>query len=310
MLPSIFKISDFPLHAAYEMATDDSSFRTITGCFLGAAVLPVAVAAVPITILADVIVGIAEGSFAAYKKGFTLETRDMFYKKIVVSPVQQLTFAMTVSSLAWGILKIGKGVPYLFFFEAWIFFYLAGQKMVSKLPDCINQKQLNIFIDHKKQESDSCSSDDELEDTIKRRIVKMTNGEKILKIVSVEVIKHAKANKILGIRPDDIDSLQSAYFETATRLIIFETIYACHSNHQDAIILYLKKLSNCTEHFLGALIKRVKGFCPEEIDNLKAILLNVLDNTKGEETDTAFKEIGTLTTLCLKKKEFYSLFQS
>lgn len=88
VLPSAFKAVDYPL---YKVSMLTNRYRS--ACLLKAVALPIAWAATPVTITADIIIGIAETAFCSIAKDLKT-AKNVAAKKIIACPIQQFSFAI------------------------------------------------------------------------------------------------------------------------------------------------------------------------------------------------------------------------
>lgn len=134
MLPSAFQIINFPVNRSFELVKSGGC-KAFAGYLFGVIALPLNIALTPVTIIADVIIGLAEALFAYTRNNPTCSAGDIAWKKIIASPTQQITYFFVttlcyipvITLLFWGVVEG--------FAEA----------VVSSLPDTLNHNQLNIF---------------------------------------------------------------------------------------------------------------------------------------------------------------------
>ncbi len=164
--PSAFKIAEFPTHLCWEsiksaeklFQSDTNSIpelvknRTIAvlygvGGYLGGMIaLPVTLCLTPITLLADIVVGVAEILFCIYHGANKEDLYVIAHRKFAISPCQHLTFCLGaiaglgISSFFVGSFTFGGALIF------WSLGYALGQKATSMLPESLNDSSFNIFI--------------------------------------------------------------------------------------------------------------------------------------------------------------------
>jgi hypothetical protein len=170
LLPSAFKIAESPTYLCWKSikfseslwnrncANNYEQFKNRTFAVLlgissylgGIVALPITIGLTPLTLLADIIVGIAECIFCLYKGLAKEDLSIIAHRKFVISPCQHLTFclgAITGLGLAWLVsisrLNLWSFKGSLLF---WSMGYAFGQKAVGLLPKSLNHQSLNIFI--------------------------------------------------------------------------------------------------------------------------------------------------------------------
>lgn len=176
LLPSAFKIAEYPTYLCWKSFRlseplwnrnsisnwEQFKNRTIailvgTGSYLaGIVALPITIGLTPITLLADIIAGVAECIFCAYKGLGKEELSIIAHRKLVISPCQHLTFCLgAITGLGVGFLVYRLNrltyllVPRAGFKSSLVFWpsgYAFGQKAVGLLPKSLNHESLNIFI--------------------------------------------------------------------------------------------------------------------------------------------------------------------
>jgi len=133
VLPSAAVIAEAPLYYATAACYSYNAGYVAIGYLSGLIALPISIASTPVTIVADIVIGIGEAIIAASKGTDKNEIQEILFKKVIASPIQQL-----VST----IIKIVS----LLVFPFWFLGYLFGEQCIESLPDCINHKRINIFI--------------------------------------------------------------------------------------------------------------------------------------------------------------------
>lgn len=154
MLPSAAQLTEWPLHMAWEKGcrSENDLYKAI-GVLSGALVFPISVACTPLTILADMITGVAEAIFMAYKGAERKDIQELLFKKIVVSPVQQVVNTVSQIFFPCMIAFVGLAFPVALPFIVvalplgWSVWKMFGEIGVSSLPDSLNNKRWNIFLD-------------------------------------------------------------------------------------------------------------------------------------------------------------------
>jgi hypothetical protein len=313
LLPSFFQYVEAPSHYAYDLVKSDSAFKIAQGFFLGWVALPITLASTPVTILADMIAGVVEGGMQMYTNGFDQEAKTILYKKLVASPVQQITFTSTAVGVAWLIIKIGRHIHVGFLFGLWTCSYFAGQWAVSMLPNSLNHKQINIFFKRGLREAGTGNSffADELEGTIKKRIAGLQDPSAMLQVIAHEVVVQAKNGKIPGVTSEQIESQSVEYFQSVTRIVVYEFISACHRSQSGGNTDKLRHVSGCSWDFIESLNKKEKLFSLDEIDECKQVLTAEKDSEKATSpVRDFFKDIGIVVTACLRNQEFYHLLRA
>jgi len=160
LLPSAFRVAEYPTYYCWkslkssevlwkrETATDcerlkNRTFAVLRGCgsFLGGLVaLPITLCTAPLTLLADVIIGVVECIFCAYQG---LKKEDILliaHRKFIVSPCQHLAFCVG-AIVALG-LSSALIAPIF-----WSLGYASGQAFVGALPTKLNHHTFNIFVE-------------------------------------------------------------------------------------------------------------------------------------------------------------------
>jgi hypothetical protein len=310
LFPSFFQYAEAPSHYAYDLVKSDSALRKVGGFFLGWVALPITLASTPVTILADMVAGIVEGGRRIFKNGFDQEVKSILYQKCVASPVQQITFTSTTVGVAWLIIKIGSRFCPPLLVALWTGPYFAGQWAVSMLPNSLNHQQINIFFERGLREASTGDSDfaDELEATIKKRVAGLQDASAIFQVIAQEVILQAKKGKISGVTSEQIESQSVEYFQSVTRIVIYECISACKPENSRAIINKLKQLSGSSRDLIESLNKKEKFFTLDEIAECKQVLTAEKDSEKATtQVRDFFKDIGVVVTACLRNQEFYRL---
>ncbi|MGD2168616.1 MAG: hypothetical protein PVI40_00045 [Chlamydiota bacterium] len=153
-LPSAFKIAECPTYLCWQLIKSSEnlwnkrtssnielyknrSFAVLSGMggFIGGIkAIQITIAATPITIIADLVVGVVECVFNYYHKANNNDVSAIAYRKLVISPCQQITFYLT--SYFINILAI----PF------WSIPYGMGQIAVGRLPKVFDYHLFNIFI--------------------------------------------------------------------------------------------------------------------------------------------------------------------
>lgn len=176
MLPSSFQLAEAPTYISWQIfqsseklwnqETANSSQRFINrtlailagvGGYVGGIIaLPITLACTPVTIVADVVVGIAE-CFFCYHHGLSgNDIKKIAHKKFIASPLQQFIFCsaaistiVAANSILLGGCFLYLANPYLAPFALssfWTVGYAMGQVAVGKLPSNLNHQSFNIFI--------------------------------------------------------------------------------------------------------------------------------------------------------------------
>ncbi|MGL5264570.1 MAG: J domain-containing protein [Candidatus Rhabdochlamydia sp.] len=134
VLPSASQIGELPSYLAFKALTSDNAGLAVAGYVFGFVAIPISIAFTPIAIIADIVVGIAEAIFIAYKEAGQKEVQELLFKKIITCPVQQTLSAIT------------KTVIFLICPLFWTLAYSCSQGIIKILPDYLNHKRMNIFI--------------------------------------------------------------------------------------------------------------------------------------------------------------------
>ena len=132
----------------------------VFGYLGGMVALPITLCAAPLTLVADLIIGLAECIFCLYHN---VSKEDLFilaHRKFVVSPCQHLAFClgciggMITLPLIYSTIMLLIGRRFEVFVSGlaaaplfWTFGYSFGQVAVGKLPGSLNHRSFNIFLD-------------------------------------------------------------------------------------------------------------------------------------------------------------------
>lgn len=164
LLPSAFKIVEYPTHICWQLFSSTSAklwnqnaadgsekFKNcslailsgVGGYLGGIAALPVTLCSVPITAIADVVVGVAECAFCLYHGMGRAELLTIAHRKFIVSPCQHLAFCIgTLAGLGVGYAIIcGYTLVPIF----WTVGYAFGQFSIGILPKNLNHHSYNIM---------------------------------------------------------------------------------------------------------------------------------------------------------------------
>lgn len=169
-LPSAFQLIDIPIqymHGTVESAHPQGGNPRIVPFFAayfggGFVVYCIAVCATPVTIVADMVAGVAECAFCTLKGYSSAEIASLAKKKFLVSPLHQLIFLATatvIPILLTPLLTlrmrlsvvptngefINSIAAYIFF--AWPLMYMFTQSTINDLSPEWNHRQFNIFYD-------------------------------------------------------------------------------------------------------------------------------------------------------------------
>ncbi len=134
ILPSAAQLGELPSYLAYQALISGKTFSAIGGYLAGFITIPISIAFTPVAIVADCIIGIAEAAFMTFKGAKKEDIKEVLFKKIVVSPIQQ-----TISAIV-------KLACFILLPVAWTLSYVASQGVIMALPNSLNHKRLNIFI--------------------------------------------------------------------------------------------------------------------------------------------------------------------
>ncbi|MBS0648525.1 MAG: J domain-containing protein [Verrucomicrobia bacterium] len=136
------------------------NFNSAKWYVAGMVVYPLVFCGTPLTILADMIVGIAETAFCFYHGFSRYDLLEIAKRKIIVSPTQQLMYLM-MSSAVPAMTLFGvwlKAPPGRIKRHQWIIQWVAsqalfwypnysiGQQWIGQLPRYLNYHRFNIFI--------------------------------------------------------------------------------------------------------------------------------------------------------------------
>lgn len=172
LLPSAFKIAECPTYLCWKSIKFSESlwnrncannweqfknraFAVLVGTssYLGGIVaLPITISLTLITLLADIVVGVAECVFCLYKGLAKEDLSIIAHRKFVISPCQHLTFCLGVITglgPAWLLFSVHTLNPWFSFKGSlllWSMGYACGQAAVGLLPKSLNHQTLNIFI--------------------------------------------------------------------------------------------------------------------------------------------------------------------
>lgn len=188
LLPSAFRIAELPTYACWKALKYASSlieqsnitkdrfecykkrtFSVLLGVsgFLGGMVAyPLMLCSTPVTILADIIIGIAECAFCLYQEVSKEDLLIIAHRKFVVSPCQQLSFLLgsQFGGISFAIIIFPSFVSSQIAFTTiaatafkasmcfnclfWLFAYSSGQSYsLERLPKALNDPSFNIFIE-------------------------------------------------------------------------------------------------------------------------------------------------------------------
>lgn len=308
ILPSAFQFIEAPAYYSYEKMKSAYLSEQVVGYFAGMIALPIAIAAIPVSLLADMITGVAEVSISLYEKGLTRETKEVFHHALIATPLQQLAFSSAIIAVAWVITNIWIQTIPMCIAILWPIMYFAGQWSVFLLPDTLNHKQTNIFFRGGLREASTGNSffADDLEIAIKKKVVGLSNGLDILNAVVEEVLKQAKEGKIIGFTDQDIENNDPSYYQKATNYVIYEMISACNPKNNSLIINELVRLSKCSQTHVESLNHLEKKFSLEEIRDCKK-LLSGSGELFSKNVQGFFVKLGMVVTPCLSNSEFYNL---
>lgn len=165
-LPSAFQLIDAPIHFMHERtrsAQDNlgprKDIKFLTGWLAGFPVYCIAVCATPVTIVADMVIGVTECAFCALKGLPSSDIASLAKKKILVAPLHQMIFLIHAIGLgilfcpcvAWQRFRlipnreevIGAIATYIFL--GWPLMYQFTQFYISNLSPEWNHRQFNIF---------------------------------------------------------------------------------------------------------------------------------------------------------------------
>ncbi len=169
LLPSAFKIAEFPTYYCFEKwkysrdlwnadtQTNEEwyknrSLAVLTGISSmagGMIALPITLCAAPITMVADIVIGIGECAFCIYKQVARDEILTIAHRKFVISPCQHLAFCLG-AIVTLGSMYLFAALKFGYFSHvaliAWPLSYGFAQSAVGNLPKSLNHHSLNIFI--------------------------------------------------------------------------------------------------------------------------------------------------------------------
>lgn len=142
-LPSAFRIGQIPALMSLDLILD--GFQSCThsiprrvasitsGYLIGFVAMPIHLASIPVSIVADVVIGVAEAIFIAKKGAPRKDIQELLFKKLVASPIQQLTYGAVTGTLFYAIPLI------------WPLTCCTGVATILLLPNSINHKRIHIF---------------------------------------------------------------------------------------------------------------------------------------------------------------------
>lgn len=134
-ISSFSKIGECPLYLSFKALRSGNPELAISGTICGWIALPLSLPFTPIAIVADMVIGIVESIFVALS-GYDLKTAlDLAIKKLVISPIQQIIVLITRIAL------------FILIPPIWSLSYEASIGIIKILPDSINHKRFDIFID-------------------------------------------------------------------------------------------------------------------------------------------------------------------
>ncbi|HSX12353.1 MAG TPA: J domain-containing protein [Rhabdochlamydiaceae bacterium] len=136
---------------------------TVGGYLGGVVALPITLCSAPFTLVADIVIGVAEIAFCYYHGLEKQELLMIAHRKLVVSPCQHVTYCIGVLAgllvanqiLTKGNLwNLGFKVNLVVGLILWPVGYMFGQMAVGSLPKSINHHCFNIFINGGAGETD------------------------------------------------------------------------------------------------------------------------------------------------------------
>lgn len=217
--PSFFTLAEIPIRKLH----DSQNFRgeiSLPNLLMRVVVYPLTLCAAALTMLADIILGLAEISFAYYKGCNETVLKSIALKKIIASPIQHLTF-IAINATGCCISALYISLIYKISFISCLPFsgfltlvtYPISQKAIGALPKWARPDGFYIFIDggandldgsKYTQQFDKMYQQYKQERTQKRSNLNVTKDdwdgvcEKIIKEFSLKEIKKENDSELTG----------------------------------------------------------------------------------------------------------------
>ena len=124
--------------------TETLKKRTL-GYVSGLFFYPIACASIPITILADIVVGVTETVFCFFKRMAFSDIKEILQRKIIIASVQQLVFLSL--PIAFYVFAVGFHLEFcISIYLLWPALDIGGKFCVSSfLPKCFNFQKMCVF---------------------------------------------------------------------------------------------------------------------------------------------------------------------
>ena len=207
LIPSAFIFAEKPLKFTENLLSNKSFKVKTVGYLAGMVALPITLAATPVSIVADIVVGIGEIFLCKFRGFDNDDVLEIAKRKILIAPAQQLTFLIT--SVAIHVLFSGfnltLSIPFLLLWPA---SNMAGRTFISKLlPNCLGLEKMCIFpeeppfphIKTDPEPKEKKSLDEKLQQAVPKlsRINSPTTPDEYIKFKE-EVLKASSAQGFLG----------------------------------------------------------------------------------------------------------------
>lgn len=152
-LPSAFKVIEYPIRMLHDKENREGS---LTDCAsIGRNILyPIVICLAPITLVADIVIGVVEIIFAYYMNASSAALYSIAHKKLIASPIQHLAFFVinaTGCLVAATLVSAEYQIPFLLClpFSGYLARYTYGPSQAiigTKLPEWTHPDKFNIFL--------------------------------------------------------------------------------------------------------------------------------------------------------------------
>lgn len=222
--------SEIPTWICYELSSDyNQTKKALLGHLCGYAAGHLSLALTPLTILADVIMGIWFSKHPPEGE----DGKKMFHKFAIISPIQQIVNSGVNGLIYYGLYKLWKishiAKILIFIIPFWKFSYIIGQSSVYLLPNSLNQNAFKIFIRdvYPSLASDTSQNLDKASKTFKERLkeaapyCKGISENDAYGQFKCRICENATAREVLGFSQEDpLDQklIEKTYKKLATVL--------------------------------------------------------------------------------------------